>query len=594
MPIRPLRAAARRPLATALLLALLAIGLLPATARAGGLELVDRGTRPLGQGFASVAAPDDPDALWYNPAGLVDAGRQFLGGASLLWMRADFARLDGGGNQQPAVSLEAPLLPLPTLAYSDPLGSRRWTFGVGLFTPSAVLFRWPESIVEDGVERPAPQRYSLYSLEGSALVHLVLGAAFRPSRQLAVGIAPVLVLGAFQSRVALSTCDGVVCAAPEDPEYDAVAEVRKDPVVGPSLSAGLQWRSAEGTWRLGASVRLPVVLLGPATIRLRMPDAALFDEAYLDGDAVDFDFGLPLVVRVGAQWRPTARWRLDVAAVYEHWAAEERIRIAPAEDIWVRGIRIIEEYQMGPVDVPRNMRPVLSVRLGGQWAPGQGDGLWLRAGLMAENSSFSDAYLTPMTLDSDKLVATLGASVRLSEAWWLDAAYGHVFLRDRTVRDSRVYQPSALRPPRSPDVPPNAGGAVPIGNGDYAMEADMVSVAVRWRPGGAARPAAAEMPEEGAGSEDDGPDARRGEPPREDASRRTGPAGPSQRRNGSRPWWQRGTSGTSRRPADRASQQAQENDERDEPQGDEHDDDRDGDEQQPQRRRRPSRPWWQR
>ncbi len=470
----------RSPLAWGLGFTLTALA--PTPLYAGGLDLTDRGTRALGQGYASVASPDDPDALWFNPAGLADAGRQFLGGASLLWMRADYRRIDGGGNEQPGVGLRAPPLPLPTVAYSDTLGSRDWTFGVGLFAPGSVLFAWPEEVVVDGTRRPAPQRYALYSLEGSALVHLIAGAAWRPSPRLSIGIAPLLVLGSFQSRVAVSACDGVVCAQPENPSYDGVAEVRKAPVIGPSLGAGIRWRTDDGAWRLGASVRLPVRLLGPATLRMRMPEAALFDGARLEGEAVDVSLGLPLVLRAGAQWRPSPRLRLDLALVYEHWASEDRIRIEPSEPIWVRDIRVIQEYQVGPIDIPRGMRPVVSARAGAQWAPRDPERLWIRAGLMAENGAFPDAYLTPMTLDSDKLLASLGASLRLGSTWWIDVAYGHLFLRNRNVRSSRVYQPSALRPPRSPDVPPSAGGAVPIGNGDYAMEADVFSVAVRWRP----------------------------------------------------------------------------------------------------------------
>ncbi len=469
--------------------------LAPSRALGGGLDPTDRGTRALGQGYASVAAPDDPDALWFNPAGLVDAGRQFLGGASMLWMRADYRRIDGGGNEQPTVSLQAPPLPLPTVAYSDSLGMRDWTFGLGLFTPSAVLFTWPEEVTVDGVPRPAPQRYALYSLEGSALVHLIAGAAWRPTSNLAIGVAPTLVLGSFQSRVAVSACDGVVCAQPENPTYDGVAEVRKAPIIGPSLGAGLRWHSDDSTWRLGASLRLPVRLLGPATLRMRLPEAALFDGARLEGDSVDFDFGLPLLLRAGAQWRPSPRLRLDAAIVYEHWASEDRIRIAPSEPIWVRDLNIIQEYQVGPIEIPRGMRPVVSLRMGGQWAPHDPSTLWLRAGLMAENGAFPDEYLTPMTLDSDKLIASLGASLRLGEQWWLDAAYGHVFLRNRSIRNSRVYQPSALRPSRSPDVPPSSGGAVPIGNGDYAMEADVLSVALRWRPAASSEPAPRRQPE---------------------------------------------------------------------------------------------------
>src|ERR1700679_2343015 len=53
-------------------------------ARAAGLYFSDRGVRPLGRGGAFVAGADDLGAIWYNPAGLADAGTSFLLDASYL------------------------------------------------------------------------------------------------------------------------------------------------------------------------------------------------------------------------------------------------------------------------------------------------------------------------------------------------------------------------------------------------------------------------------------------------------------------------------------------------------------------------------
>src|SRR5271154_1505254 len=50
----------------------------PSIAHAGGLYVPDRGVRPLGRGGAFVAGADDLGAIWYNPAGLADAGSAVL------------------------------------------------------------------------------------------------------------------------------------------------------------------------------------------------------------------------------------------------------------------------------------------------------------------------------------------------------------------------------------------------------------------------------------------------------------------------------------------------------------------------------------
>ena len=69
-----------------------AILLSVSTAHAGGLYLSDRGVRPLGRGGAFVAGADDLGAIWYNPAGLADAGTSILVDFSWINFSAEWTR----------------------------------------------------------------------------------------------------------------------------------------------------------------------------------------------------------------------------------------------------------------------------------------------------------------------------------------------------------------------------------------------------------------------------------------------------------------------------------------------------------------------
>ena len=66
--------------------ALLAAAFVPSKASAGGFYLMDRGVRAGGRGGAFVAGADDPESLYYNPAGLRYSGRQLLFDAALPLM----------------------------------------------------------------------------------------------------------------------------------------------------------------------------------------------------------------------------------------------------------------------------------------------------------------------------------------------------------------------------------------------------------------------------------------------------------------------------------------------------------------------------
>src|SRR3954470_10939871 len=96
------------------------------TAEGAGLYTADRGVRPLGRGGAFVAGADDLGAIWYNPAGLADAGTALLADFSWLHFTSEYTRRtqvsDSSGTQRTfefaPVAGTTPILPIPTLGGS--------------------------------------------------------------------------------------------------------------------------------------------------------------------------------------------------------------------------------------------------------------------------------------------------------------------------------------------------------------------------------------------------------------------------------------------------------------------------------------------
>src|SRR5579871_5901260 len=89
------------------------------SADAAGLFTADRGVKPLGRGGAWVAGADDIGAIWYNPAGLADAGTSILADFAWLNFTADYKRrtqvIDANGvahvvDNFPQVSGSTPVL----------------------------------------------------------------------------------------------------------------------------------------------------------------------------------------------------------------------------------------------------------------------------------------------------------------------------------------------------------------------------------------------------------------------------------------------------------------------------------------------------
>lgn len=442
----------------------LALGLLvpAAEARASGLYLFDRGARALGRGGAFIAAPDDPSALWYNPAGLIESGNQIVADAVLPILLADFERLNPDGSYSPKVKARPTPIPIPTLALSHDLGTRHFNVGIGIIAPNTVLLNWERSV--NGA--PSPSRYSLVGLKGSILANLVAGIAWSPHEVLSIGADVQVTSGVFKAETALSACDGALCSQPESRYWDAYATVRSFPSWGITGVAGLGINL--DALRIGASVMLPYTLKGRGKLDLKLPTAPVFEQAEVQGDTVALSLKFPMIVRVGSEIRPLRYLRMEAAFVWEQWSRQKTIDIEP-EGVSIQNVEAIGTYEVGKVQIPRNMRDAWSLRGGYElfvpkkWMVVDID-LALRGGLAYEKGAFASESMTPLTIDTNKVVLSGGLSIGLASWLTFDTVAGWIFMQEMDVRDSEIRQPQALRPP----VP---GAPTVIGNGRYAQEA---------------------------------------------------------------------------------------------------------------------------
>ncbi len=533
-----LRSAVKASLAVALFVALLA----PNLAQAGGFYLAPRGVRPLSRGGAYVAGVDDPHANWYNPAGLAYSGDQLLIDANLTLFEASYQRLDSGGALLPESTGFHPYVPIPTIAGSfgfDDLPD--FSFSLGIAAPNSILADWPR-----GPE--ASQRYSILTLEGSLLASVNAGVAWRPIEELSIGLATHVLVGSFNATVALSACDGVICSFPEDPDYDAIANINL-PSVFPFFVLGTIIDL--DMVRIGASVATPFNLEGSALVSVRPPSAAAFDGAEVvnrspgcnwedvndpcrNETRANSQIEFPWIFRLGVEVRPVPELRIEVAAVYETWSVQDAARIDP-QDTWIQnalggGL----EYQVGPLDIPRNMNDTISIRLGGAYTIAEM--LTIRAGVSYENGAFADEWLTPLTIDSDKVIISAGAGIDLSDEVSLDLNVGYIWMAPRNVTTSMVPQANPIRPPGSEEA------RVFVGNGIYEMSAPFFGLGLRWRLDGG------NVPHPGQGDEDDADEPEgatstdEAAPPVSDGDDQPANGG------GDAPWYLRGRDGQSAAP----------------------------------------------
>ncbi|WP_234022639.1 OmpP1/FadL family transporter [Sorangium cellulosum] len=462
-----------------------AIAASPGEARGAGVYVTDRGVRPLARGGAFIAGGDDLGAIAYNPAGVYEAGTQILFDVGLFEWRSEYTRqallrqVDPNTGEPTGTSFvqtmdpvtgSAPVLPIPTLAASFQV-DERWVVWGGVWAPYAALASYPEQV--RGM--PAPQRYALFTIEGSALAFLGAGAAYAPSRSVRLGAGLGALVGTLNSRVALSGCvpERMFCA-PEDPEWDMHSELDVGPIVAPTGQLGALLIPSP-RWRIGASFQLPVWVRAPATMRTRLPAAPVFERASQEGEDADVSFELPWILRAGVEVRPTDDLRVELGLGVEGWGMHDEILVEP-DGVVLRNVAgFPEEYRVPPVALPRKFESSFSARLGGEYTIQLLDRAWdLRAGLSVEQSAVPPAYLSVITLDAAKVTAAAGVGVHLGP-WRFDVTYAHVFVSDVLVdpRDARLAQVSPVQanPPRNPNT---------INGGAYSTRANVLGLGLAY------------------------------------------------------------------------------------------------------------------
>jgi long-chain fatty acid transport protein len=452
--------------------------------RASGLYFTDRGVRPMGRAGAFVAGADDLGAIWYNPAGLADAGDSVLVDASWLQFAVSYTQVQRVVNADnvvtyptsPTVHGNAPFLPLPTVAWSYVLDKqRRFTIAGGVLAPYIDLPSYPQTIQYPYGPGPSPARYALSSFSGSVVALPGVWIAYKPIEELRFGLGMMALVGWLQAGLTFSACpeDRLLCA-PEQPEYDAAAQLRVGPIFAPSLDGGVTWVPSKYV-RFGASGQLPMVINSDATFQVRLPSAAEFDNASMDGDKAHVRIVLPAIARAGVEVRPVDGLRVEAAWVHEFWSAQQTIQAVP-EGISIDGVTgLPPKLAVPPITIPRNFNDSDSFRLGGEYHFVAGGYGWdARAGVSYDTTAIPTNYVSISSLDFNKWILSMGGSIYVGPHWRFDAVLAHVFVQGVTV-DPNTAQIATVNP-----LPGNAPPQY-VNGGQYGVTSNLVGAGLNYR-----------------------------------------------------------------------------------------------------------------
>ena len=418
-------------------------------AQAAGLYVDDRGVRPLGRGGAFVAGADDLGAIWYNPAGIVDTPSSLLLDGSYVHYTDSFTRQAQTTSATgttfvtnfPTVNGTTPFLPIPTIAGSYRFGGEnQYAVAFGIYAPDAALLSYPSAVSEGA----APQRYSLISLNGSILAVIGGWFSYKPIEQIRLGVGVQMLTGYFKTTVDFSACppDHFTCAQ-EDPSWDAFSALNAGPIFAPSANIGATW-VPDHLVRVGVSGQAPFVIDAPTTVNVRLPTTVEFDNATQRGTSAHLHLELPPILRAGIEFRPLDNddLRVELAYVREFWSVEQSLDITP-DDIKLYGITgFPSPFGVNTISLPRGMKDSNSFRLGAEYKIDiMTMKFLLRAGVNYETSAIPTAYVAPLTIDNDKVIASIGGSIIVSKHLRLDGVLSHTIQGDVYVNPQSAAVP---------------------------------------------------------------------------------------------------------------------------------------------------------
>ncbi|MEM9697049.1 MAG: outer membrane protein transport protein, partial [Myxococcota bacterium] len=199
-----------------------------------------------------------------------------------------------------------------------------------------------------------------------------------------------------------------------------------------------------------------------------------FSRATIEGQDASVRFNLPWVARLGVEVAPFDGLRVELAGTVEGWHVHDEIVFAP-EGLVLRDVPgFPARYTIGEQVIERNFRNAYAVRLGGEYThPVDVVDLTFRLGVGYETSAVPDAYLSPLTVDLDKVNFGTGFAVGYGDARF-DIVYSHIFSPDVDVSPDEA-QLAQLSP-----LIANNPDPVVINAGTYGSSAHVLGIGLTY------------------------------------------------------------------------------------------------------------------
>lgn len=405
----------------------------------------------------------NPTALYFNPAGLaLGQGHRVYLDVALALRNSTYERptgaisSPGSGTPEGAFDANAGTAKLDNVAFipfgalvSD-FGIENFGAGIGVYVPLGGSASWDRNGDFEGARGETypgavdgVQRW--FTIEGTLRsLYLTAAAAYRiPSLRLSLGAGLNVIqsqVNTVRARNADGTDDLVQGGLPK--EGRSLIDVESWDL---GFSLGAIWEPVERLW-VGASYQSQP---GFGRIALEGKLETQFPVAERTVQDVVLTQSLPDIWRLGLRWQPRERWELRLFGEYVRWSVFDDQCVHPEDTDCA-----IEEDGSGDThiiqNIPRRWRDGFGARAGvSHWVIPRVEAY---LGVGYDSNAIPDRVLDPSLYDMNKISASVGARVEITDWWAASATLTPVFYftREISVGESQGFE--------IPSAQPNAAG----------------------------------------------------------------------------------------------------------------------------------------
>jgi long-chain fatty acid transport protein len=378
---------------------------------AGGFQINENGARAMAMAGAFTGLANDPSAVYFNPAGILQLkGTNFYFGSTLIAPKSSFT-----DSKSVETKMDSQLFTPINFYLTHGIGDKL-AVGLGVNNQYGLGTKWdPSSVI---------RFYAGNTSIKSFFFTPVVAYQWTENLSISAGLAVVY------ADVEISKKS----PAPI-PGYVEPTITMKGNKTGFGFSAGLLYKFSQ-TFQAGLSYRSQVKLefagtatSDPATFYHPLLKANL---AYPNGD-ITAPLNTPQNVTLGIAYKADPSLMLTADFQYVGWSSYDKLAVTFTNyDLDLNPANGVQNVS----SVDRNYQNTWILRTGAEYTAS--DKLSVRAGILYDRNPVQTEYVDPTLPDADRLGLNIGFGYKISSKIAIDVAYMFLAFDDRNLSGSKV------------------------------------------------------------------------------------------------------------------------------------------------------------